>query len=297
MSMCTSARTLLLLPCWRRNLAIFRTVSRLMVPMNSKRPRFSQLTRSWIAPRLPFASVLLVEASSCGGRHRILWSKIAVVHCGLDRAFFDRPILAPPANARLVCVGRLDERKAQILLVAAARRLLEEGTRCEIVLVGDGEMRPIIEEAIRQAGLRRTVTLIGWGSGDRVKAEIEAARALILPSFSENMPVVLMEAMALGRPVISTYIAGIPELVEPGKTGWLVPAGDEVALTQAMREALTAPVAQLAAMGEAARRHILDQHEAFKEAKKLKHLLEQTVTGTGTAREDRVDATVPVTAG
>lgn len=226
-----------------------------------------------------------------------LWSKIAVVHCGLDRAFFDRPILAPPANARLVCVGRLDERKAQILLVAAARRLLEEGTRCEIVLVGDGEMRPIIEEAIRQAGLRRTVTLIGWGSGDRVKAEIEAARALILPSFSENMPVVLMEAMALGRPVISTYIAGIPELVEPGKTGWLVPAGDEVALTQAMREALTAPVAQLAAMGEAARRHILDQHEAFKEAKKLKHLLEQTVTGTGTAREDRVDATVPVTAG
>ena len=205
-----------------------------------------------------------------------LWSKIAVVHCGLDRAFFDRPVLPPPANMRLVCVGRLDARKAQLLLVAAARRLLEEGTRCEIVIVGDGTMRPIIEEAIRQAGVQEMVILIGSASGDRVKAEIEAARALVLPSFSENMPVVLMEAMALGRPVISTYIAGIPELVKPGKTGWLVPAGDEVALTQAMREALAAPVERLAMMGEAARCHILDQHEALKEAKKLKHLLEQS---------------------
>ena len=226
-----------------------------------------------------------------------LWSKIAVVHCGLDRAFFDQPILPPPPNARLVCVGSLDKRKAQLLLVGAARRLLDEGTRCEIVLAGDGEMRPIIEEAIRLAGVQEMVTLIGWASGDRVKAEIEAARALVLPSFSENMPVVLMEAMALGRPVISTYIAGIPELVEPGKTGWLVPAGDEVALTQAMREALIAPVAQLAAMGRAGRRHILEQHEALKEAKKLKYLFEQTVLRTGTAREDRVDAAAPVTAG
>lgn len=226
-----------------------------------------------------------------------LWSKIAVVHCGLDRAFFDRPTLPPPANARLVCVGRLDERKAQILLVAAARRLLDEGMHCEIVLAGDGEMRPIIEEAIRQAGVQEMVTLIGWASGDRVKAEIEAARALVLPSFSENMPVVIMEAMALGRPVISTYIAGIPELVEPGKSGWLVPAGDEVALTQAMREALIAPVEQLAAMGEAGRRHILDQHEALKEAKKLKYLLEQSVLGTATAGDNRADAAAPVTAG
>ena len=78
-----------------------------------------------------------------------------------------------------------------------------------------------------------------------MKAEILAARALVLPSFSENMPVVIMEAMALGRPMISTYIAGIPELVQPGQTGWLVPASDEVALAEAMRGALNAPVDQL----------------------------------------------------
>jgi colanic acid/amylovoran biosynthesis glycosyltransferase len=205
-----------------------------------------------------------------------LWQKIAVVHCGLDRAFFERPVDPPPPSPRLVCVGRLDERKAQILLVAAASQLVEEGTRCEIVLAGDGEMRPNIEEAIRRAGLQESFTITGWVSGERVKAELDAARAMVLPSFSENLPVAIMEAMALCRPVISTYVAGIPELIEPGKTGWLVPAGDEVALAGAMREALIAPAAQLAAMGAAGRRHILDQHDALKEAEKLKCLLERS---------------------
>ena len=141
-------------------------------------------------------------------------------------------------------------------------------------------MRKAIEEAIRQAGLQGTITVTGWLSGEQVKAEIVAARALLLPSFSENMPVVIMEAMALGRPVISTYVAGIPELVQSGKTGWLVPASDEVALAQAMREALNAPVAQLAAMGAAGRRHILDQHDALKEAKKLMCLWERSASET-----------------
>ncbi len=204
------------------------------------------------------------------------WEKIAIVHCGLDIVFSERPGGPPPSNSRLVCVGRLGEHKAQIVLVAAARLLHEAGTHCEIVLAGDGPMRKNVEEAIGQAGLQGTITITGWVSGDRVKAEIEAARALVLPSFSENMPVVIMEAMALGRPVISTYVAGIPELVQPGKTGWLVPAGDEVALAQAMREALLMPVEQLTTMGEAGRRHILEHHDVLKEAKKLKNLLERS---------------------
>ena len=144
------------------------------------------------------------------------WHKIEIVHCGLDRKFFNEPLRPPPEAPRLLCVGTLNERKAQIL-VAAAGRLREQGVRCEIVIVGDGEMRSAIEEAIRRAGLEDAITLIGWASGERVRAEIEAARAIVLPSFSENLPVVLMEAMALGRPVISTYVAGIPELVEPGE--------------------------------------------------------------------------------
>ena len=141
-------------------------------------------------------------------------------------------------------------------------------------------MRPNVEKAIRQAGLQEIIIITGWLSGERIKAEIEAARALVLPSFSENMPVAIMEAMALGRPIVSTYVAGIPELVKPEKTGWLVPAGDEIALAQAMREALTAPIAQLTAMGGLGRQHILDQHDVIKEAKKLKCLFARSIGET-----------------
>jgi glycosyltransferase involved in cell wall biosynthesis len=114
----------------------------------------------------------------------------------------------------------------------------------------------------------------GWVSGECVKAEMIAARAMVLPSFSENMPVVIMEAMALCRPVVSTYIAGIPELVMPGKTGWLVPSSDDIALAEALREVLSAPVEKLAAMGAAGRAHVAEHHDALKEAGKLKLLFE-----------------------
>jgi colanic acid/amylovoran biosynthesis glycosyltransferase len=174
-----------------------------------------------------------------------------------------------------VCVGRISAEKAQILLVAAARRLRDAGITCEIVLAGDGPMRSEVEDAIRRAGLEGAITITGWISGKQVKAEIEAARALVLPSFAENMPVVIMEAMALGRPVISTYVAGIPELIQPGKTGWLVPAGDDAALADAMREALEIAPDRLATMGEAGRRHMIEHHDARKEAAKLKSRFEE----------------------
>jgi colanic acid/amylovoran biosynthesis glycosyltransferase len=153
--------------------------------------------------------------------------------------------------------------------------LRDEGVYCEVVLAGDGSMRPQIERAIRDLGLQREITITGWISNDKVKEEIAAARALVLPSFAENMPVVIMEAFALGRPVISTYVAGIPELVWPNRTGWLVPAGDEAALTKTMRDVLDASVDELTAMGAAGRAHVIEQHDSIKEAVKLKKLFER----------------------
>lgn len=200
------------------------------------------------------------------------WPKIAIVHCGLDRSFFEAPVQAPPSAPRLVCVGRLDRQKGQIVLVEAVRRLRDAGIICETVLVGDGPMRPDIESAIQRAGLQREITITGWMPGEEVRREIAASRAMVLPSFSENMPVVIMEALALGRPVISTYVAGIPELIQVGKTGWLVPAGDEIALSEAMGEALTASVEDLTNMGAQGRLHIIEHHDASKEASKLSWL-------------------------
>jgi colanic acid/amylovoran biosynthesis glycosyltransferase len=206
------------------------------------------------------------------------WQKIALVHCGLDANFFEEDFAKVPETARLVCIARLEKQKAHLVLIAAARRLREAGVNFEIVIIGDGTMRTQIEEAIRHAGLDRQITITGWISGQRVKVEIAAARALILPSFAENLPVVIMEAMACARPVVSTYVAGIPELVIPQETGWLVPASDEVALAGAMREVLEWPVEKLTDMGLRGRARVLEEHDVRKEAAKLKLLFEESRT-------------------
>jgi colanic acid/amylovoran biosynthesis glycosyltransferase len=215
------------------------------------------------------------------------WGKVHVIHCGLERSYFD-PVLGPPEcyAKRLVCVGRLCEQKGQMLLIEAARDLVSRGIKFELVLVGDGEMRPDIEALIVQYDLQSLIRITGWLDSDHVREEIAVARALVLPSFAEGLPVVLMEAMALGRPVVSTFVAGIPELVQPGKNGWLVPAGDIGALAQAIQACLEAPVKELAAMGSAARNRVMDRHDVDVESAKLAKLFrgEQPDTPAGVAR-------------
>ncbi|HSX88745.1 MAG TPA: glycosyltransferase, partial [Pseudomonas sp.] len=180
------------------------------------------------------------------------WPKVKVVHCGLERAFHDVPPVAIPAAPRLVCVGRLCEQKGQLLLMQAAGLLAEQGHEFEIVLAGDGEMRAEIETLIERYGLHGRVRITGWISSEQVRAEILAARALVLPSFAEGLPVVIMEAMALRRPVLTTYVAGIPELVHPGENGWLFPAGAVEELAAALADCLAQPPEVLQRMGDAA---------------------------------------------
>ena len=148
-------------------------------------------------------------------------------------------------------MGRLAEQKGQLLLVEAAARLRDRCPDFELVIVGDGPMRDELERAIDRLDLRDRVRITGFLDNQGVRRELEAARALVLPSFAEGLPVVIMEAMALGRPVIATSIAGIPELVEPGRSGWLVPAGAVEPLVEAMAEALAADPAELDRMGRA----------------------------------------------
>jgi colanic acid/amylovoran biosynthesis glycosyltransferase len=209
------------------------------------------------------------------------WSKIKVVHCGLDRSYFDPRANLLPSARRLVCVGRLCPQKGQLLLVEAAARLAEEKTDFELVLAGDGELRSEIESLIAHYKCRASIRLTGWIDNTQVREEILGARALVLPSFAEGLPVALLEAMALGRPVISTYVAGIPELVCAGENGWLVPAGNVEALVEAMRICLDSPTELLLHMGEAARKRVLSQHDVAKEAEKLGKLFRRTVEASG----------------
>lgn len=225
---------------------------------------------------LKASGAAFVAAVSSFGRSQLYrwlapsdWSKVQVVRCGLDGGYFTADRAAPPDAARLVCVGRLCEQKGQLLLVDAAARLAARGVAFELVLAGDGELRSQLEQAIEARGLQARVRITGHLSGDQVRAELLGARALVLPSFAEGLPVVIMEAMALQRPVISTYVAGIPELVVAGRTGWLVPAGAVQELTDAMQDCLETPAARLSQMGSEARLRALQHHHIDTAASRL----------------------------
>jgi colanic acid/amylovoran biosynthesis glycosyltransferase len=226
------------------------------------------------------------------------WPKIRIVHCGVEPIFLDREPDQLADVAQFVCVGRLAEQKGQLVLIEAAGRLKAEGIDFGITLVGDGPMRGLIEAAIERLGLGNRVRMAGWMGAQGVVDEILKARALVLPSFAEGLPVVIMESLALGRPVISTYVAGIPELVEPGTCGWLVPAGSVDALAEAMREALTTPVEQLRRMGREGARRVAERHDARIEARKLAALFgadtgpDRVMTSRDPARLDDIRGTV-----
>ena len=137
-------------------------------------------------------------------------------------------------------------------------------------------MRPQIEAALRQHGIEDRVTITGWAGGDRVREEILSARAMVLPSFAEGLPVVIMEALGLERPVLSTYVAGIPELVTPDN-GWLIPAGSVDAIAEGVREVLDTPPERLADMGARGRAAVLERHDVSVTGAALHALLEQYV--------------------
>ncbi len=202
------------------------------------------------------------------------WPKVHTVHCGLDESFHAGASAQPCLAQRLVCVGRLCEQKGQMLLLQAMRLLRERGLIFELVLAGDGEMRAALEAQIEQLGLAKQVRITGWVSSAQVRDELLSARAMVLPSFGEGLPVVIMEAMALCRPVLTTYVAGIPELVVDRHTGWLFPAGDVQALADAMAACLGATPQVLQDMGQAARTRVLARHDANTEARKLATLFE-----------------------
>jgi glycosyltransferase involved in cell wall biosynthesis len=116
------------------------------------------------------------------------------------------------------------------------------------------------------------VTLLGWRSNAEVRQLVGDARALLLPSLSEGLPIALMEALALGRPVITTNIAGIPELVDQ-KNGWIIAAGSVDRIAGAMIDALEAPSETLIEMGQEGRRRVLASHDIHKNVVQIRVIL------------------------
>ena len=198
------------------------------------------------------------------------WRKIHVVRCGVLPGGDARPL--PAYGRRIVCVARLSPEKGHLVLLDALARL-PAGAAFELVLVGDGPLRRRIEARIADPALAGRVRLAGWMGAQAVRDEILRARALVLASFSEGLPLVLMEALALERPVIATAVGGISELVEPGVSGWLVPPGSADALGEALHEALEAGPERLARMGRAGAARVRERHDQAKEARRLEALM------------------------
>lgn len=196
------------------------------------------------------------------------WGKIHVVRCGVDDALL-RSSTTAPTGLRFVCIGRLCEQKGQMVAVEAMPTVLADAPEAELVFVGDGELRADLEARATELGVASHVHFHGWATGAEVRALLEGARGMVLPSFAEGLPVVIMESLALARPVVTTYIAGIPELVRPGESGWLVPAGDPTELAQAMVEMARTPSPELERMGKSGRERVRMRHSVDVEAKKL----------------------------
>ena len=209
------------------------------------------------------------------------WPKIRIVHCGLDDAFFAPATktddVTDVSEPYLLCIGRLSAQKGQLLLIEAIDKLRRQGRNVRLVLAGDGEMREEIEAYCRKHDLAEQVTITGWIDSQTVMQLLEGCLAMVLPSFAEGLPVVIMEAFARRKPVLTTYIAGIPELVKDHENGLLFPAGSVDAIVSAIDEIRACTPACREKMGQAGYEAVKARHHIRTEMKKMKRNLEHAL--------------------
>jgi glycosyltransferase involved in cell wall biosynthesis len=211
------------------------------------------------------------------------WHKLAVVRCGIEPARYG----AAPRDhfgRHVLFVGRLAAVKGVSLLLEAFARIRAAYPDARLTLVGDGPERAALQAQAAALGLSETAHFAGYRSQEEVAALLSEADMLVLPSFAEGLPVVLMEALASRIPVIATPIAGVSELVRDGETGLLVPPGDVKGLATALDRLLSDPEL-CRRLGEAGRAAVLERHDVAREAEKLLALF---CNGAAAVAETRV---------
>lgn len=166
------------------------------------------------------------------------WHKFHIVRAGIEPPKLNGAGAKRGARPRLVCVARLSPEKGHAGLIQAFAQLVAEGVDAELELLGDGPDTARIEAQVRELGLEKSVLMRGQVPEDEALQAMAGATAVVLASFMEGLPVVLMEALALGVPVVAPCVAGIPELVEHGVSGLTFPPGDWASLTRALRQLL-----------------------------------------------------------
>jgi glycosyltransferase involved in cell wall biosynthesis len=170
------------------------------------------------------------------------WAKLRVVHCGTDLARYQYRPPPPPGEAlSVLCVARLAPQKGLDVLVGAIGALAGAGTDVQLTIVGSGPLEAELRRRAEHCGVAQRVSLAGAVGQDDMAAYYARADIFCLPSFAEGLPIVLMEAMATGLPVVATRVMGVPELVEDGVSGFLVAPGNADELAGALGKLAASP--------------------------------------------------------
>ena len=170
------------------------------------------------------------------------WSKLEVARLGVDESHFaPTPPRAQPEPLEILCVGRMVPAKGQRILLEAVTRLVEEGRSVRLRFIGDGPDRAALEQLAATRSIAGHISFEGSVNQEKIRAFYARADVFALPSFAEGIPVVLMEAMAMEIPCVSTHIHGIPELIRHGVDGLLVAPSDVDGLCQAFRTLMDEP--------------------------------------------------------
>jgi colanic acid/amylovoran biosynthesis glycosyltransferase len=200
------------------------------------------------------------------------WEKLRIARCGVDTASFSpAPRKMTPTSLRILCVSRLTRGKGLPLLLEAIASLVHEGVEATLTVVGDGPERAALERRARALGVAGQLELLGSVSQDEIRALYDQADAFCLPSFAEGVPVVLMEAMAAGLPVVATAIAGVPELVEHERSGLLVRPSRADELAAALERLARSPELR-ESLGAAGRERVVEEYDLELTARRLREL-------------------------
>ncbi len=205
------------------------------------------------------------------------WNKFVVSPLGVDpETFAPQPKRIAPETFEILCVGRLTPAKGQHILIDALEKLTREGRQVRLRLVGSGPDEASLREHAARVTARECVVFEGAISQDRIRDFYAAADVFCLPSFAEGLPVVLMEAMAMEIPCVTTHIAGIPELIRDGEDGLLVPPSDLESLAGALARLMDdAELRQR--MGKNGRTRVREHYELRRNVERLAQIFAERV--------------------
>lgn len=223
-------------------------------------------------------------------------ARVQRIYCGLDLERF--PYLSPQDRpARIVAVGRLVEKKGFADLIEACAILAGRDRHFSCQIVGAGALEAGLRAQIERLGLQRRVELVGPRPQNEVIKSVQGAAAMVTPCIvgadgdRDGLPNVLLEAMALGTPCVSTDVTGIPEVVRDGETGLIVPQHDPAALATAVERLLADPALRVR-LARGARRVVKVEFDIHRNAARLRSVFREAVQAAGASQRASLGAAV-----